>query len=71
MFLFGDVIRPVGLVLNHNNPLECYVLFPLAAPMQEIARLVEDPSWVGTPMQLSLHKPPSGMFTIVSNLLQD
>ena len=71
VFLFGDVIRPVGLVLNHKNPIECYVLFPPATPMQEIARLVEDPSWVGAPMQLSLHKPPSGMFTIVSKLLQD
>ena len=71
VFLFGDVIRPVGLVLNHKNLLECYVLFPPEAQKQKIARLVEDPSWVGTPMQLSLHKPPSGMFTIVSKLLQD
>ena len=60
-FLFGDVIRPMGLVLNHKNPLECYVLFPPVPPMQEIARLVEDPSWVGTTMQLGLHKPPSAM----------
>ena len=70
-FLFGDVIRPVGLVLNHKDPSECYVLFPPAAPMQEIAQLVEDPSWVGTLLQLGLHKPPSGMLTIVSMLLQD
>ena len=33
VFLFGDVIRPVGLILNQKNPLECYVLFPPAAPM--------------------------------------
>ena len=71
VFLFGDVIRPVGLVLNHKDPLECYVLFPPAAPMQDIARLVEDPSWVGTPLQLGIHKQPSGMLTIVSKLLQD
>ena len=71
VFLFVGVIRLVGLVLNHKNPLECYVLFPPAAPMQDIARLVEDPSWVGTAMQLGLHKPPSGMLTIVSKLLQD
>ena len=38
--------------------------------MQEIARLVESPSWVGSSMQLGLHKP-SGMLTIVSKLLQD
>ena len=28
-FLFGDVIRPVWLILNHNDLTECYVLFPL------------------------------------------
>ena len=33
VFFFGDVIRPVGLILNHKDPLECYVLFPHAAPM--------------------------------------
>ena len=49
VFLFGDVIRPVGLVLDHKYPLVFYVQFPPAAPMQEIARLVEDPSWMGTP----------------------
>ena len=27
VFLFGDVIRPVGLILNHMDPSECYVLF--------------------------------------------
>ena len=71
VFLFGDVIRPVGLILNHKDPLDCYVLFPPAAPIQEIDRLVEDPTWVGTFLQLGLHKPPSGMLTIVSKLLQD
>ena len=29
VFLFGDVIRPMGMILNHKDPLECYVLFPL------------------------------------------
>ena len=71
VFLCGDVIRPVGLILNYKDPLECYVLFPPAAQMQDIARLVKDPSWVGTSMQLGLHKPSSGMVTIVSKLLQD
>ena len=23
VFLFGDVVRPVGLVLNNSDPLEC------------------------------------------------
>ena len=70
VFLFGDVIRPVGLILNNNDPLECLVLFPSAAPMQDIINLSEDSSWVGASMQLGLHKPKSGMLTIVSKLLQ-
>ena len=71
VFLFEDVIRPVGLVLNHNDSSECYVLFPPAAPMQEIAKLEKDPSWVGTSMQMSLYKPSVSMLTIVSKLLHD
>ena len=34
--LFGGIIRPVGLILNHDDPTKCFVLFPTAAPMQEI-----------------------------------
>ena len=44
VFLFGDVTRPEGLILNHKYPIECNVLFPPATPMQEIARLVKSPS---------------------------
>ena len=69
VFLFGDVIRPVGLILNNNDPLECYALFPPAAPMQDIIDLPENPSWVGTPMHLGLHKPKSDMLTIASKLI--
>ena len=70
VFLFGDVTRPLGLILNHNDPLECYVLFPPATSMQEIVKLTENPSWVGTSMQLGLHKPSSSMLAIASRLLQ-
>ena len=45
VFLFGDVIRPVGLILNHNDPTECHVLFPPAAPMQDIFNLRTDLGW--------------------------
>ena len=70
VFLFGDVARPLGLILNNNDPLECYVLFPPTTPMQEIVTLTENPSWVGTSMQLGLHKPSSSMLAIASRLLQ-
>ena len=71
VFLFEEVIRPEGLVLNHKDSSACYVMFPPAAPMQEIAKLVEDPSWVGTSVQLSLHKSSFSMLTIISKLLHD
>ena len=70
VFLFGDIIKPEGLVLNNNDSLECFVLFPSAAPMQDIIDLPENPTWVGASMQLGLHKPKSGMLTIVSKLIQ-
>ena len=35
VFLLGDVVRPVGIILNHNDPTECYVLFPPAGPIQD------------------------------------
>ena len=65
------MIRPAGLILNHKDPSECYVLFPPAVPMKEIVGLAEDPYWVGTSMQLGLHKPPSSLLSKVSKLLQD
>ena len=66
MFLFRDVTRPFGLILNHNDPLECYVLFLPATSMQEIVKLTENPSWVGTSMQLGFHKPTFSMLAIAS-----
>ena len=71
VFLFGDVIRPVGLVLNHDDPSECFVLFPTAAPVQEIYSLSENPSWVGAHMQLVIKKPHPSTFPIVIKVLAD
>ena len=71
VLLFGDVIRSVGLILNHNDPTECYMLFPPTAPMQGIFNLGDTPSWVGAHMQLGLHRPQASLFQIVNKLLQD
>ena len=70
VFLFGDIVRPVGLILNKNDPLECFVLFPPATPMQNVIDLPENPTWVGDSMQLGIHKPKSAMITIVNKLTQ-
>ena len=71
VFLFGDVIRPVGLILNHDDPSECFVLFPAAAPMQEIYSQSENPSSVGAHMQWMIKKPHPDIFPIVIKLLAD
>ena len=34
-FLFGDITRPEGLILNHSDQSECFVLFAQTAPMSE------------------------------------
>ena len=46
------------------------MLFPPATLMEDIIKLPENPSWVGTSMQWSLDKPTSSMLAIASRLLQ-
>ena len=46
--LFGDIVSPTGLILNHSYPRECYVIFPDAEHVPDVLKLVEDPQWVGT-----------------------
>ena len=71
IFLSGDVTHPEGLILNHSDPSECFVLFSLTAPIADIYSLNESPSCVGTPMQLSVQQPHSNFISIVSRLLED
>ena len=71
VFLFGDIIHPEELILNHSDPLECFVLFPLTAPIQDIYNLNESPSWVGVSVQLAIHKPRLSILPIAMRLLED
>ena len=71
IFLFGDITWPEGLMLNHSDPSECYVLFAQTAPMSEIYGLNRESSWVGTPMLLSVRQPPASMYNIVNKLLEN
>ena len=71
LFLFGDITHPEGLILNHSDPSECFVLFSTTAPITEIYSLNEEPSWVGTPMLLSVRQPCASIYSIVSKLLED
>ena len=71
IFLFGDITCPEGLILNHSDPSECYVLFAQTAPMSEIYGLNKEPSWVGAPMLLSVRQPPASIYDIVNKLLEN
>ena len=72
VFLFGGIILPVGLIIiNHDAPSECFVLFPTAAPVGEIYSLSENPSWEGAHMHLVIKKPHPNIFPIVTKLLAD
>ena len=65
------VIHPEGLILNHSDSFECFVLFPMTAPIQDIYNLNESPSLVGAPVQLVIHKPRSSILSIAMRLLED
>ena len=71
IFLFEEVTNPEGVILNHFDPSECYVLFTSPVPMEEIYNLNKDPSWVGAPMLLTVRQPPSSALNIVSKLLEN
>ena len=69
--LFGDIASPTGLILNHSDPRECYVIFPESEYVSDILKLVEDPKWVGTHMHLTLDRPRKEIISIVSELLEN
>ena len=71
IFLFEEITCPEGVILNHSDPSECYVLFTSPAPMEEIYNLNEDPSWMGATMLLTVRQPPSSALNIVSKLLEN
>ena len=70
IFLFDEIARPEGVILNLSDPSECYVLFPSSAQMEEIFNLNKEPSWVGAPMFLTIRQPPSSAVNIVKKLLE-
>ena len=70
-FCLGDITWPEGLILNHSDPPECYVLFAQTAPMSEIYSLNKEYSWVGAPMLLSVRQPPASIYNIVNKLFEN
>ena len=54
ILLFGDVAKPVGLVIIHNNPRECFVIFPNSESVSDNFKVVDTPKWVGTHINLTV-----------------
>ena len=71
IFLFGDITHPEGLILNHSDQSECFVLFAQTTPMSDIYDLSKEPSWVGAPMLLSIRQPPASIYNIVNKPLEN
>ena len=38
---FSDIATPVGLILNHNDPRECFVIFSDPEYVPEILKLID------------------------------
>ena len=67
--LFGDIATPTGFVLNKGDPRECYVVFAEPGYIPEILKLLEDPTWMGRHMHLTLERPKKEILPIVAKLL--
>ena len=69
--LFGDLATPVGLVLNHINPREWFVIFSDPEYVPDILKLIDTPQWVGTHMNLTWDRPRMEVIPIIAKLLED
>ena len=67
IFLFGNITHPEGLILNHSDPSECFVIFAQTAPISEIYGLNEEPSWVGAPCSCLLDNHVQGYTILLTN----
>ena len=69
--LFGDIAKPMGVVLNHNNLSECFVIFPYSETVPDILKLADTPKWVGTHMNLTADRPRVEITPIIVKLLEN
>ena len=67
--LFGDIATPTGFVLNKGDLRECYVVFAEPGYIPEILKLLDDPTWMGTHMHLTLERPRKEILPIVAKPL--
>ena len=71
ILLFGDVAKPVGLVLNPKDPRKSFVIFPDSEYVSDILKLADTPKWVGTHMNLTIDRPRVEVIPIIVKLLED
>ena len=67
--LFGNIATPTGFVLNRGDPRVCYVVFAEPGYIPEILKLLENPTWVGRHMHLTLERSRKEILPIVVKLL--
>ena len=71
ILLFGNITKPVGFVLHHNNSRECFVICPNSESVSDILKLADTPKWVGTHMNLTVDKPRVEIILVITKLLED
>ena len=69
ILLSADLDRPTGLVLNHNDPSECFAIFSSDTYIAEILKLTGTTEWLGTHMDLTLEKPRTELVLMTERLL--
>ena len=62
---------PVGLIINHNDLRESYVIFSDPEYVPDILKLIDTPQGVGTHMNLTFDRPRGGIISIITKLLED
>ena len=71
ILLFAALDRLTGLVLNHNHPSECFVIFTRDTYIADILKLTGTMDWLRTHIDLTLEKPRTGLVLMIDRLLAD
>ena len=59
----------MGVVLNHNNPSEGFVIFPNYETVPDILKLADAAQWMGTHMNLTVGRPRAEIIPIIAKFL--
>ena len=69
--LFSDVDRPGGLVINHTDPTEYFILCQSDEHIPEVLKLVGTTEGMGTHMEIDLRRPGAELVVILGRLLEE